>query len=263
MIDRALEQADHDDAQQVLSVLEQFAIECSIIKIWESEALGYVVDEEVQVFGGYGYSKDYPAERAFRDARIARIYEGTNEINRIVIGSQLLKRSAAGQLPLMEEAARVLEGENRASDTLSLTRANIEFSDELLMLKAAKSMSLAAIGAVVTAYGERARDEQEAIALIADIVMDVFAIESTLLRTQRLVMERGINGCAVQSEITRVFTRDAAARIERAALAAANETGDERCAKMISQLAHKAPIKPIAARRRIADASLEAGRYNL
>jgi hypothetical protein len=124
-------------------------------------------------------------------------------------------------------------------------------------------MSLAAIGAVVTAYGERARDEQEAIALIADIVMDVFAMESTLLRTQRLVMERGINRCAVQTDITRVFTRDAAARIERDAFAVANETGDERCDKAIRQLAHEAPIKAIAARRRIAEASLAAGRYNL
>src|ERR1700694_4577460 len=100
MIDVALDHADKDDPPQVLRVLEQFAIECSIIKVWESEALAYVVDEEVQVFGGYGYSKDYPAERAYRDARIARIYEGTNEINRIVIGTQLLRRAAKGELAL-------------------------------------------------------------------------------------------------------------------------------------------------------------------
>src|SRR4029079_12449128 len=106
-IDEALEQADRDDPKQVLSVLEQFAIECSIIKVWESEALAYVVDEEVQIFGGYGYSKDYPAERAYRDARIARIYEGTNEINRIVIASQLLKRAAAGELALFDAVAQV------------------------------------------------------------------------------------------------------------------------------------------------------------
>ncbi len=97
-IDAALEQADKDNPAEVLRVLEQYAIECSIIKVWESEALAYVVDEEVQIFGGYGYSKDYPAERAYRDARIARIYEGTNEINRIVIASQLLRRAKAGEL---------------------------------------------------------------------------------------------------------------------------------------------------------------------
>src|SRR5262245_7892675 len=104
MIDEALHGVDKDDPHQVLGVLEQYAVECSIIKVWESEALGYVVDEEVQVFGGYGYSRDYPAERAYRDARIARIYEGTNEINRIVIGSQLLRRAKSGELPLLDPA---------------------------------------------------------------------------------------------------------------------------------------------------------------
>ncbi|HYX40388.1 MAG TPA: acyl-CoA dehydrogenase family protein, partial [Pyrinomonadaceae bacterium] len=115
-IDEALERADKDDAQQVLSVLEQVAIECSIIKVWESEALGYVVDEQVQVYGGYGYSKDYPAERAYRDARIARIYEGTNEINRIVIATQLLRRARSGELPLLEAAECVLKGVDQTHD---------------------------------------------------------------------------------------------------------------------------------------------------
>src|SRR5262249_45128033 len=124
MIEEALERVDKDDPQQVLRVLEQFAIECSIIKVWESEALAYVVDEEVQVFGGYGYSKDYPAERAYRDARIARIYEGTNEINRIVIGTQLLRRAASGELPLLEAAESVIASTRVAGDTLSQTRAN-------------------------------------------------------------------------------------------------------------------------------------------
>src|SRR5262249_40515781 len=108
MIDDALAQVDKDDPAQVLRVLEQYAIECSIIKVWASEALGYVVDEQVQVFGGYGSSRDYPAERAYRDARIARIYEGTNEINRIVIATQLLRRAGSGELPLFEAGKRVL-----------------------------------------------------------------------------------------------------------------------------------------------------------
>jgi alkylation response protein AidB-like acyl-CoA dehydrogenase len=263
MIDNALEHADKNDPRQVLRVLEQYAIECSIIKVWESEALGHVVDEEVQIFGGYGYSKDYPAEQAYRDARIARIYEGTNEINRIVIGSQLLKRSAAGELGLREATERVLAGDKPTSDTLNLTRANIEFSDEILMVKAAKSMALAAIGAAMRCYGDRARDEQEVIALIADMVMDCYATEGALLRTQRLLVDRGPGGCAVQSDITRVFVREAASRVERAARAVTTETGDARGAKAIEQLAHTAPIKLIEARRRIAEAAIEAGRYNL
>ncbi len=196
-IDDALEQADKDDPAQVLRVLEQFAIECSIIKVWESEALGYVVDEEVQVFGGYGYSKDYPA------------------------------------------------------------------SDELLLVQAAKSMTLASIGAANQAYGNAARHEQEVIAHIADMVMDVYAMESALLRTQRLLTDRGIENSRVQADITRVFARDAASHVERAARAVASETEDEKCEAAIDELWHSSPMKSIAARRRIADAVIHAGRYFL
>src|SRR6266571_901264 len=246
MIDEALERVDKDDPQQVLGVLEQFAIECSIIKVWESEALAYVVDEEVQVFGGYGYSKDYPAERAYRDARIARIYEGTNEINRIVIGTQLLRRAASGELPLFEAAETEAGTARVAADTLSMTRANVAFSEELLLVKSAKAMTLASIAAVNRAYGDGARNEQEMIALIADMVMDVYAMESALLRTQRLLSERGLSNCGVQADITRVFARDAASRVERAARAVASEISDEKCSSVIDELAHRSPMKSIA-----------------
>ncbi|MEK6409404.1 MAG: acyl-CoA dehydrogenase family protein [Acidobacteriota bacterium] len=263
MIDEALERVDKDDPAQVLLVLEQFAIECSIIKVWESEALAYVVDEQVQVFGGYGYSKDYPAERAYRDARIARIYEGTNEINRIVIGTQLLRRAAAGELPLFEEAERAVDLGRAADDTLNMTRANVAFSDELLLVKAAKAMTLASISAANQAYGESARNEQEVIALIADMVIDVYAMESALLRTQRLLTDRSVEKCRVQADITRVFARGAASRVESAARAIASEIEDEKCAASIDELAYRSPMKSIAARRRIADAVINTGRYSL
>ena len=263
MIDDALEHADKDDPAQVLRVLEQFAIECSIIKVWESEALAYVVDEEVQVFGGYGYSRDYPAERAYRDARIARIYEGTNEINRIVIGSQLLRRAAAGELPLFEAATTAVELGLSAGDTLNQNRASVAFSDELVLMQAAKAMTLASIGAANRAYGDGARNEQEVIAHIADMVMAVYAMESALLRTQRVLTDRGLDAIHVQADITRVFTRDAASQVERAARAVASETEDEKCLAAIDELAHRDPMKSIAARRRIADAVIQAGRYFL
>src|SRR5262249_29849985 len=104
MIDRTLETVDANDPMQALKAIEQYAVECSIIKVWTSEALALVVDETVQVYGGYGYSKDYPAERAYRDARITRIYEGTNEINRMIIPTRLLKGAARERLPEIEEA---------------------------------------------------------------------------------------------------------------------------------------------------------------
>lgn len=263
MIDDALEMADKDDPQQVLRVLEQFAIECSIIKVWESEALGYVVDEEVQVFGGYGYSKDYPAERAYRDARIARIYEGTNEINRIVIASQLLRRAKEGKLALFEAAVCIMAGERPSSDTLALSVANIVFADEVKLIKNAKAMTLAAIASAQRAYGDRARDEQEVLGLIADMVMDVYAMESALLRTQKRMADRGKEACAIQTDITHVYAREAALRIERAARMVVTETDDDKSAAMIDELAYRAPIQMIAARRRIADAIIDAGRYNL
>src|SRR5436853_2707759 len=265
MIDDALERADKDDAQQVLAVLEQYAIECSIIKVWESEALGYVVDEQVQVYGGYGYSKDYPAERAYRDARIARIYEGTNEINRIVITTQLLRRARSGELPLLEAAECVLNGADQSHDTMTLSVANIAFSDEVRMVRSAKAMTLAAIGNVAHAYGDKARNEQEALGLASDMVIDVYAMESALLRTQKLLLSRGRDSAAVQSDITRVFIREAMMRIERAARLIATETADEKTdsTALIEDLIHRAPIKMTAARRRIADAVIAAGKYNL
>ncbi|HSE98237.1 MAG TPA: acyl-CoA dehydrogenase family protein [Blastocatellia bacterium] len=265
MIDEALEQVDKDDPRQVLAVLEQYAIECSIIKVWESEALGYVVDEQVQVYGGYGYSKDYPAERAYRDARIARIYEGTNEINRIVIASQLLKRAKAGELALIEAADSVLKGNLPTSDTLLLNFTNVRFADELKMLAGAKGMTLAAIGSVAHAYGDRARDEQEMLGLIADCVMEVYAMESALLRTQKLMAEQGAGAVSAQMDITQVFMREAIGRIERAARLIAVETDSDagKSLTILDQLRHRAPIKAIAARRRIAAAMIEAGRYNL
>ncbi len=260
-IDAALETVDKETPSEVLGVLEQYAIECSIIKVWVSEALAFVVDEEVQIFGGYGYSKDYPAERAYRDARIARIYEGTNEINRIVIASQLLRRARTGELALFDSAKCILAGDLPTSDTLHLNFGSLVFRDELRMLAGAKGMTLASIGQVEKSFGDRARDEQESLALISDMVMDVYAMESALLRTQRLITRRGFDKCATQIEICRVFSREASLRVERAARIVSSETtGGE---DLIDRLTHRAPIKAIAARRLIANSIIEAGRYNL
>jgi alkylation response protein AidB-like acyl-CoA dehydrogenase len=211
----------------------------------------------------YGYSKDYPAERAYRDARIARIYEGTNEINRIVIGSQLLRRAAAGELALFEAGADAVVLGLAAGETLNQTQANIAFSDELLLLRSAKSMTLASIRATHNAFGDAARNEQEVIALIAEMVMDVYAMESALLRTQRLMTDRGIEATHIQSDITRVFVRDAASRVEKAARAIAAELEDEKSSAALDELAQRFPMHSIAARRRIADAVIDAGRYFL
>ncbi|HKF55524.1 MAG TPA: acyl-CoA dehydrogenase family protein [Blastocatellia bacterium] len=259
MIDEALHGVDKDDPHQVLGVLEQYAVECSIIKVWESEALGYVVDEEVQVFGGYGYSRDYPAERAYRDARIARIYEGTNEINRIVIGSQLLRRAKSGELPLLEAA------KGGAPDMTSRgAEGSTELEQEIKLLAASKTKTIGAIARADSKYGERVRDEQEILGLIAEMVMDVYAMESMLLRTRRVIEQSGASRAATQIDIARVFARDAAGRVERAARAIETETAaDDGAPAHGGDLNQVLPIKAIAARRRIADSIISSGRYNL
>ncbi|HKV42462.1 MAG TPA: acyl-CoA dehydrogenase family protein [Blastocatellia bacterium] len=271
LVDEALHGVDHGNSGQVLRVLEQYAIECSIIKIWETEALAYVVDEEVQVFGGYGYSKDYPAERNYRDARIARIYEGTNEINRIVIATQLLRRARAGELPLFEAAGRALASSGGSAGSVPTVRAAADgpdsagFAEEAMLLRAAKNMVLASIAASDRVYGENARDQQEILGSIAEMAAGVYALESALLRTERLVAERGPARAKIQTDIVRVFARDVACCVERAALAVETEMSEEGPGtdSEISRMARRAPFKSVAACRRIADSFIEAGKYNL
>ncbi len=261
MIDDALELVDKDDPQQVLATVEGFAPECSIIKIWLTEALAGVVDEEVQIFGGYGFSKDYPAERAYRDARIARIYEGTNEINRIVIATQLLRRAKKGDLPLMEAAERIAG----SSSINAPGQAGDSFADEHRIVAGAKAMTLLSFREAVNVYGGEIREEQEALGLIAEMAAETYAMESALLRTEKLISKRGADQAAVQSDIVRIFTREAAARVERAAGTIASETAEdgEGLEELIDKLAHRAPIKTIRARRRVADAMIDAGKYCL
>jgi alkylation response protein AidB-like acyl-CoA dehydrogenase len=262
MVDRALENIDTGDqsdgadgSMQALKAIEQYAVECSIIKVWTSEALGYVVDETVQVYGGYGYSKDYPAERAYRDARITRIYEGTNEINRIIISTRLLKAVKEG-LPNIEEAI---------SDILD--RTQMDPGDEGLLyvgriLANVKETARLALAALSLNYGEKLSEEQEALALVADIVSEAYAIESALLRTEKLIANRGLKESAAPLDMTLVYATDAA---DRVALNARNLTAavhqPEKLGAAFERLIIQRPINTIAARRKIADAITEAGRY--
>jgi alkylation response protein AidB-like acyl-CoA dehydrogenase len=262
IVDRALENIDTGDqsdgadgSMQALKAIEQYAVECSIIKVWTSEALGYVVDETVQVYGGYGYSKDYPAERAYRDARITRIYEGTNEINRIIISTRLLKAVKEG-LPNIEEAI---------SDILD--RTQMDPGDEGLLyvgriLANVKETARLALAALSLNYGEKLNEEQEALALVADIVSEAYAIESALLRTEKLIANRGLKESAAPLDMTLVYATDAA---DRVALNARNLTAavhqPEKLGAAFERLIIQRPINTIAARRKIADAITEAGRY--
>jgi alkylation response protein AidB-like acyl-CoA dehydrogenase len=256
MIDDALQNVDAGDPMQALKAIEQYAVECSIIKVWTSEALAYVVDETVQVYGGYGYSKDYPAERAYRDARITRIYEGTNEINRMIIPTRLLKGAAKDILPDAEETV---------SDILDRTVIDTRVEGLKFVrgsLGRVKETARLALAAAHHNYGGALSEEQEAVALVADIATEAYAIESVLLRAEKMVAGKGEEACKSAIDMARVYASDAA---DRAALNARNLAATlsrpEKLYSAFERLAPQYPIDTIRARRNIADAMIEAGRY--
>ena len=262
-VDRSLEAVPAEDSESVLKVIESFAVECSINKVWTSEALAFVVDEALQTYGGYGYSKEYPAERAYRDARITRIYEGTNEINRLIIPTRLLKHEATRRLFDGDAARRALEGDDAQTALPSSTTLPAERE----LLARAKRLNIYTLGLAKETYGERLAEEQEVLGHVADITAEVYALESALLRTEKLVAARGGGAAAVQLDITRVYASDAADRVEHSArqvVAALSDGGDSApLLEGVRRLTRHTPPNTVAARRRIADAVVRAGRYHL
>jgi butyryl-CoA dehydrogenase len=171
-------------SQMMLKAVEEYAAECSIIKVYASEVLDYVVDEGVQIHGGYGYHQDYAVERAYRDSRINRIFEGTNEINRMLVTGMLLKRAARGQLGLVKAAQGVL-GEV-LSGPVSNGASDGPFADEIKLVGNTKKIALLLMGVAYQRFLAELEKQQEILAGITDVVMAVFAAESALLRTRRL-----------------------------------------------------------------------------
>ncbi len=241
-VDRALAVVDPADGVAVLGTIEGFAVECSINKVFTSEALAYVVDEALQVHGGNGYSREFPAERAYRDARITRIYEGTNEINRLIIPTRLYKQGlppAAGDEPVAGPLA-----------------------EEHTLLGGARRLAIRMLGEAAAAYGDSLRDEQEILAHIADAIIDVYALASALARTEKLHASRGAAADAAV-DVARVFACDAADRIVHASRQVARALGGRGAAigEGIAPLAAYVGVDTIAARRRIADAVIQAGQH--
>jgi alkylation response protein AidB-like acyl-CoA dehydrogenase len=233
-----------DAARRVMKAVEEFAAECSIIKVYGSETLDYVVDEGVQIHGGYGYHQDYAVERAYRDSRINRIFEGTNEINRMLITGMLLKRAQQGRLGLVKAAKGLME------EVLSGPSPNAG------LVANAKKITLLLMAVAFEKFGAELEKQQEVIAGIADVIMETFAMESVQLRSQK-------NSNA--ADICAAMLPDAMGRIEmfsRPVLAACSE-GDALRANMaiLRRFAKFDPVNSIALRRRIAERLLSAGRY--
>ena len=265
MIEEALSSVDRNIPKEALKAIEDYAVECSIIKVTGSEYLAYACDEAVQVFGGNGYSSDYPVERAYRDARISRIYEGTNEINRLIIAGQFLRRAAKGENALFA-AAKKLQDEV-LSPSMPEELAETLFAAERAALTSCKKAIVAVLGSAALKYRDKATQEQEVLAAASDMIMDVFAMESAMLRTEKLAAAKGEANCALQIDAARVFASDAIERVERNAkhALAAMAEGDElrTMLAMLRRFMKFTPVNCVAARRRIAESITEAGRYNL
>ncbi|MGA8035977.1 MAG: acyl-CoA dehydrogenase family protein [Candidatus Acidiferrales bacterium] len=254
--------AGTDKTKHAMSVLEEYAIESSISKVGGSEMVDYVVDEGVQIFGGYGFHEDYPVARAYRDSRVNRIFEGTNEINRMLIVQMLMKRAMAGVLPIIP-AAMKLADEILAGPSFEEGPTG-EFAEEERSLEQAKKIFLLAAGTAVQKFRDKLAEEQEIVGSLANIVMDVYGMESTLRRAQKAHAARGA-AASVTVDAARAYIYDAMDRIEKDARTAliATESGDTLTTQLavLRRFAKHAPIDTIAIRRRVADAVLAQDRY--
>jgi hypothetical protein len=253
LIDDAL-QGSHVNGD-VLAALEEFAIEASILKVSGSEMIDYAVDENVQVHGGNGFVRDYPAERYYRDARVNRIFEGTNEINRLLIPGMLIRRALKGGLPLIP-AAKTLQDEI-LTPSMPEPTSDALFESVRRAVTAMKKVALMVLGTAMQTYGEKLTDQQEVLTLAADIIIDVFAAESVVLRARS---SQGLYHAAAE-----VFVSDAAGRVElaaRAALAAMSDGDTLRTLlAALRRILKVAPVNTVALRRQIADAVIERKAY--
>src|SRR5271165_779998 len=268
MMDVALNEVDKstgDAIKETRKAIEEYAVECSIIKVWGSEMIDYVVDETLQIYAGYGFVEEYPAERAYRDARINRIFEGTNEINRLIITGFLLKRAMSGQLPLMPAIKKLMD------EVLSGPSAGEELegalAEERKLVGQAKKLGLFASGAATQKYMQAIQDQQEIMGAIADMTIETYAMESAVLRAQKIVDAKGEAAAALPVAMTRVYLSQAMEKVESAArkVIAAVADGDMMRTQLaiLRRLGKYEPFNTIELRQQIAQKMIERGKYTL
>ena len=253
-----------NDAEAKLKALEQFAIECAMMKVHGSEVLDYVVDEGVQVYGGMGFSADAPMDRAYRDSRINRIFEGTNEINRMLTVDMLLKRAMKGELDLMGPAM-ALDKEIMSIPDFSSTDDEVPFAAEKKVIKNLKKAALMVAGAAVQKFMMKLSDEQEVLMNVADMAIEIYAAESAVLRTEKLIGIKGEAACALQKDLAMCYLHEAVEKVNSAGKSAIMSfaEGDE-LRVMLMGLKRFTKIEPFNtknARRRIADAMIAENKY--
>jgi alkylation response protein AidB-like acyl-CoA dehydrogenase len=253
------------DADAKLKGVEQFAIECAIAKVHGSETLDFVVDEGVQIYGGMGFSEDAPMARAYRDARISRIYEGTNEINRMLLVGMIVKRAMKGELDMFTPAMAVSK-ELTSVPSFETVDSSVLFAAEKQVLKNMKKAVLMVAGDALQSLGEKFESEQELMMNLADMVIEVYAVESAILRTEKLAAIKGEAACEQYINMTKVYLAGAVDRLAVAGREAINSyaQGDKHKVLLmgLKRFTKLNPVNTTLLRRSIADAMIAEGRYH-
>jgi len=260
-----IDPASADAAKERRKAIEEYAVECSILKVWGSEMIDYVVDETLQIYAGYGFVEEYPAERAYRDARINRIFEGTNEINRLIITGFLLKRAMSGQLPLMPAIKKLMD------EVLSGPSAGEEIegplAEERKLVAQAKKLGLFVSGAATQKYMQAIQEHQEVMGAIADMTIEIYAMESAVLRAQKMVEQKGEASAALAVAMARVYLTQGFEKVEAAAKKVIADVAEGDMLRtqlaIVRRLSKHEPFNTIALRQQIAQKTIEAGKYRL
>ena len=267
LIEAVLDSVDRtadDSGRQSGKAIAEYAIECSINKVFCSEMLGYVGDEAVQIHGGYGYIEEYQVERTYRDNRIFRIVEGTNEINRVITVGFLMRKALKNEIPLLA-AIEKLKSELPGMKPVSTHIAGGPLAYEHALIERAKKVLLLVAGAAVGKYGEAVSEEQEILGRISDIAAEVFAMESGLLRTAKAIEVFGKEASRLKVDMVRVYVNEAMPQVHEYAVGAlaAIYSGDELTKQLaaLSSMTHVSPVNVIGLRRAIADKVIAAEKY--
>jgi alkylation response protein AidB-like acyl-CoA dehydrogenase len=268
MIDAALADVDHNAkaaSREIQKRIEEYAVECSILKVWGSETLSMVADHVLQIYAGYGYVEEYPAERAYRDARINRIFEGTNEINRLIITGWLMKRALGGQLPLLPAIKKLMD------EVMSAPGASDDrqgpLAAERKLLASAKKISLFAAGAASQKYMAGLADQQEIVGALSNCIMEIYALESCILRAEKMIAAKGEAAARYAIAMTQYYAAKAVDAIELSArkVIGAVAEGDMLRSQVaiLRKLSKHDPANTVAIGRQIARHVIDTGRYCL
>ena len=264
MMDTALAEIDKNSATDVRKAIEEYAVECSILKVAGSEMLDLVVDETVQIYGGYGFVEEYPAERAYRDSRVNRIFEGTNEINRLIITGWLLKRAMTGQLPLLPAIKKVMDEVLSGPSALAEEQEG-PLAAERALVANAKKVALVCAGAASQKYMQAIADQQEIMGALADMIIEIYAMESCVIRAGKMAMAQGETRAALATAMTQLYVAGAMQRLEAAAkkVIAAVAEGDMLRTQMmlLRRLLKHDPVNVVAIQQQIAAKLIENGKY--